>query len=68
MEEECKSATLEEQRTNAVAVNSVPQSNSQINKPMANSTPETDVVREVEKARNLATTNERNRIRDHFFL
>ena len=64
MEEECKSATLEEQRTNAVAVHSVPQSKSQIKNPMSNSTPETDVVREVEKARNLATTNERSRIRE----
>ena len=65
MEEECKSATLEEQRTNAVADNSVPQSNPISKKIMATSTPETnDVVRDLEKARNDAQSNERKRIRE----
>ena len=65
MEEYATSATLEEQRTNAVADNSVPQSNPILKKIMATSTPETnDVVRDLEKARNDAQSTERKRIRE----
>ena len=65
MEEYATSATLEEQRTNAVADNSVPQSNPISKKIMATSTPETnDVVRDLEKARNDAQSTERKRIRE----
>ena len=64
MEEECKSATLEEQRTNAVADQTAPQSNTIPKKIMATSTNETDVVRDLEKARNDASTKERSRIRE----
>nr|BAR26661.1 phage major capsid protein [uncultured Mediterranean phage uvMED]BAR26803.1 phage major capsid protein [uncultured Mediterranean phage uvMED] len=64
MEEECKSATLEEQRSNAVADQTAPQSNPIPEKIMATSTNDTDVVRDLEKARNDASTKERNRTKE----
>ena len=64
MDSDVRPASVEVQRTNAVADQSVPQVNLNL-KTMATSTPETnDVVRDLEKARNDASTNERKRIRE----
>ena len=64
MDSDVKPASVEVQRTNAVADQSVPQVNLNL-KTMATSTPENnDVVRDLEKARNDAQSNERKRIRE----
>ena len=64
MDSDVRPASVEVQRTNAVADQSVPQVNLNL-KTMATSTPENnDVVRDLEKARNDAQSNERKRIRE----